>query len=278
MAKNKSAVYIATNQGPVRIMRITEAPDLKLSVALVSTLSKKASISDEYHDFVCLDTGVIAHHTLVDRYEVQLDNNIEPKRGWQLGIYIGHQLFHQQALAVDKTDAIDKADGQDDECNSLILATGEIDRNNNVRPVRDIGDKLRSAEPLIQHAHDNRLSVTFYYPQQSLSTSETELMQGFRERYWNLHISSVGSVEFDNPPLHSTTADFISPQPKSGEPPLLLRSLRTKIIQALKRRFLWWSAIITLPSAAIAFFLPGEAELPDPSEHQAPQIQISASR
>jgi hypothetical protein len=271
VAQSKSAVYIATNQGPVRIMRITEAPELKLSVALVSQLSKKASISDEYHDFVCLDTGVIAHHTLVDRYELQLEKNIEPGRGWQLGIYIGHQLFHQQNLAVDEADGA--------ECNSLIVATGEVGRDSNVRPVKDIGDKLRSAERLIRQAQDNRQPVTFYFPQQNLSTSETELLQEFRERYWNLQISSVHSLEFDNPLTHATTGNLASPetQPESGEPPRFLRSLQTKIIQALKRRFLWWSAIITLPSAAIAFFLPADAELPDP-EQLSPQVHISASR
>lgn len=272
MTQSKSAVYIATHQGPVRIMRITEAPELKLSVALISLLSKKASISDEYHDFVCLDTGVIAHHTLVDRYEVQLEKNIESSRGWQLGIYIGHQLFHQQNLAIDDTD------GKDGDCTSLILATGEVDRNSNVRPVKQIGDKLRSAEHLIQHAQNSHLPVMFYFPQQDLSTSETELIREFRERYWNLHICSVHSLEFDNPPTHVTKVNLTSPQPKSGESQFLPRSLQTKIIQALKRRFLWWSALITVPSAAIAFFLPGEAELPDPAEQQTPKIQISASR
>lgn len=251
-------------------MRITEAPDLKLSVALVTQLSKKASISDEYHDFVCLDTGMIAHHTLVDRYELQLDNNIEPGRGWQLGIYIGHQLFHQQNLATD----------EGPECNSVILATGEVDRDSNVRPVKDIAEKLRSAEPLIQQAQDKRLPVTFYFPRQTLSSDETGLMQQFRERYWNLHISSVHSLEFGNPLTPATTANLAAPEmlSESSELRLLLRNLQTKTIQALKRRFLWWSAVITLPSAAIAFFLPGDAELPDPTEQLISQIQTSASR
>jgi hypothetical protein len=269
VAQSKTAVYIATNQGPVRIMRITEAPDLKLSVALVTQLSKKASISDEYHDFVCLDTGMIAHHTLVDRYELQLDNNIEPGRGWQLGIYIGHQLFHQQNLATDEGRG----------CNSMIIAAGEVDRGSNVRPVKDIADKLRSAEPLILQAQDKRLPVTFYFPHQTLSPGDTELMQEFRERYWNLHLSSVHTLEFENPSTYATTTTFAaSNMPKSGEPEPSLRNLPTRMIQMLKRRFLWWSAMITLPSIAIAFLLPGDAGQSGPAEQLSSSIQISTSR
>jgi len=256
----------------VRISRITEAPHLKLSVALISNLRKKSSISDEYHDFVCLDTGVIAHHTLVDRYELELEKDVERGRGWQLGVYIGHQLFHQQHLAAAKPEETTA----EPEITSVILATGVVDTASNVRPVKDIENKLRSAEALIQSAHTRELPVTFYLPQQNITLNSGELIHQFEARYPNLFFSGVERLEFNLPesveaqrPVH----DKVSQTGKARQRQLrsVLFALHSRANDFLKRRVLLCLAMLLLPPAAPPVFVPEDIGQDSASNLQALQ-------
>lgn len=247
-------------------MRITEAPELKLSVALVTLLRKKSSISDGYHDFVCLDTGLIAHHTLVDRYELQLEKDIEQPRGWQLGVFIGHQLFHQQNLATNDTE------GNREKYGSLILAAGDVDRDRSVRPVKGIACKLRSAGPLILEAQKNSMPVTFYLPLQDLGAEDEEAIRSIQERYANLHIASMERVDFGTPLPHLTEAT-----PEQTTSALQRSRPAASASQTRNRRVFWWSAAITLPYAAMAIFALGEGDSPAPSERHGLNAQIYVS-
>ena len=135
-------VFIATTEGPVAVQRITaEDPDVP-SVACRDGTTEVLAISRDYTRFVDRGTGLVAALTGHGAYRLDLDRPVDGGRSWQLPVLLAHLLEAEGRLA-----------GPDEPADLALLATGEVDRNQRVRPVGRIGEKLAAAGDLIaRHA------------------------------------------------------------------------------------------------------------------------------
>ena len=137
-------VYIATTEGPVAVQKITaEDPDVP-SVACRDGTTEVLAISRDYTRFVDRGTGLVAALTGHGAYRLDLDRPVDGGRSWQLPVLLAHLLEAEGRLA-----------GPDDPADLVLLATGEVDRNQRVRPVGRIGEKLAAAEDLIAGHGEN---------------------------------------------------------------------------------------------------------------------------
>ena len=144
--RNRVRVFIATTEGPVAIQKITaEDPDVP-SVACRDGTTEVLAISRDYTRFVDRGTGLVARLTGHGAYRLDLDRPVDGGRSWQLPVLLAHLLDTEGRLA-----------GSEESTGLTLLATGEVDREQRVRPVGRIEEKLSAARALIDgHAEDER--------------------------------------------------------------------------------------------------------------------------
>lgn len=159
-------VYILTTQGPVRIQRITEEQTGIQSVICLDGRAQALPISSRYDAFVRNPTGVIERATGHGAYRVDVDQIIDDGDSWQLGIYIAHMV-----------------DGRDQAKDIHIFATGEVDRDLNIRPVGHIAEKLDRASRLFIELQDKGEDVYVFVP------------DGGTDDFEGGHLSKLASVE-----------------------------------------------------------------------------------
>ena len=146
----KARVLIATTEGPVTIQRITaEDPDVP-SVACLDGTTTVLGISNDYARFVNKGTGLVADLTGHGAYRLDLDNRVDGGQSWQLPVLLAHLLASEGKLAAP-----------DEEPTLTILATGEVDRDQRVRAVSGMAEKIKRAEALLaeQAASEQRTLV-----------------------------------------------------------------------------------------------------------------------
>ena len=139
-------VFIATTEGPVAVQKITaEDPDVP-SVACLDGTTEILPISRDYTRFVDRGTGLVARLTGHGAYRLDLDGPVDGGRSWQLPVLLAHLLDAEGWLA-----------GPEEPADLTLLATGEIDREQRVRPVGRLDRKLSAARALIdRHAESGR--------------------------------------------------------------------------------------------------------------------------
>ena len=131
-------VLIATTEGPVAVQKITaEDPDVP-SVACRDGTTEVLAISRDYTRFVNRGTGLVAGLTGHGAYRLDLERSVDVGRSWQLPVLLAHLL-----------DAEDRLAGPEDPAQFVLLATGEVDRDQRIRPVGRIGEKLAAARSLV---------------------------------------------------------------------------------------------------------------------------------
>ena len=139
--KNYS-VFTATTGGPVQIQRLTHeiAPN---STMCIGGSLESLPISNSYHDFIKLGTGVINGEFGLKETSIRADvsGQIDTGNSWQLAFYLAHAIDADQNSSI--TGDIDKAD-------HIIWATGTIDYDLNVGPVDYVSQKLEKSTELIQ--------------------------------------------------------------------------------------------------------------------------------
>lgn len=140
-------VYILTTQGPVRIQRIAEEQLGVQSVICLDGRAQALPISSRYDAFVRNPTGVIERETGHGAYRVDVDKVIDDGDSWQLGVYIAHMM-----------DGIDLAE------NIHIFATGEVDRDLNIRPVGHVDEKLDRASSMFNELQEISALVHVFVP------------------------------------------------------------------------------------------------------------------
>ena len=135
---NRVRVFIATTEGPVAVQRITaEDPDVP-SVACRDGTTEVLAISRDYTRFVDRGTGLVAALTGHGAYRLDLDRPVDGGRSWQLPVLLAHLLEAEGRLA-----------GPDEPADLALLATGEVDRDQRVRRVGRIPEKLAAAGDLV---------------------------------------------------------------------------------------------------------------------------------
>lgn len=139
-------VFIATTEGPVAVQKITaEDPDVPSVVCLDGT-TEILAISRDYTRFVDRGTGLVARLTGHGAYRLDLDRPVDGGRSWQLPVLLAHLLEAEDCLAAPEEPA-----------DLTLLATGEVDREQRVRPVGRLDRKLSAARTLIdRHAKSGR--------------------------------------------------------------------------------------------------------------------------
>ena len=208
-----TAVFIATTQTPVRILRLVVEPRVSLSTACLNLRASKASISDAYNDFVSLDTGIIARHTQQENYRLDLSDDIAQGNSWQLGAFIGHQLSHAGKLAhCDPSAATELAD-----VDRIIWASGEVDVSGRVHAVSDIERKLAQSRALFADAHRQCLPVCLMLPEGNREPSLQVTLGALQAEYPSLSVQFISQVRFDDPSALPPTADpyLTLPAPRS---------------------------------------------------------------
>ncbi len=140
-------VYILTTQGPVRIQRITEEQSGVQSVICLDGRAQALPISSRYDAFVRNPTGVIERETGHGAYRIDVDRVIDDGDSWQLGVFIGHML-----------------DGLDPTEDIHVFATGEVDRDLNIRPVGHVAEKLDRAGRVLNELQDTGAHVHVFVP------------------------------------------------------------------------------------------------------------------
>ena len=150
MKPAKVRVLIATTEGPVAVQKITaEDPEVP-SVACLDGTTTVLGISDDYARFVNKGTGLVADFTGHAAYRLDLDGRVDSGRSWQLPVLLAHLLAAEDKLAAP-----------DESATLTILATGEVDRDQRVRPVSGMDEKIEQAGPLLaeQQTSEHRLLV-----------------------------------------------------------------------------------------------------------------------
>lgn len=131
-------VYIATTEGPALIQRVAaEESDIPPVVCLNGT-TETLPISDAYGRFVRRGSGIVAKLTGHDSYRIDLDRGIDGGSSWQLGVLLAHLLMVQGRLA-----------GPRDPADTVIFATGEVDRDLLIRPVGHIDRKVAACRAAV---------------------------------------------------------------------------------------------------------------------------------
>ena len=147
-------VFIATTEGPVAVQRITaEDPDVP-SVACRDGTTEVLAISRDYARFVSRGTGLVARLTGHDAYRLDLDRPVDGGRSWQLPVLLAHLLDTEGRLA-----------GPDESADLTLIATGEVDREQRVRTVGRLGEKLDAARQFITRHGESGLPLVVLLPE-----------------------------------------------------------------------------------------------------------------
>lgn len=140
-------VYILTTKGPVRIQRISEEEPGVQSVICLDGRAQALPISSRYDAFVRNPTGVVERVTGHGAYRMDVDQMIDDGDSWQLGAYLSH--LSEQITGEDV----------------YVFATGEVDRDLNVRPVTHVPEKLEQAGDLLRALNEDGKSIRVFVPQ-----------------------------------------------------------------------------------------------------------------
>lgn len=140
----KIRVHIATTQGPslVQHLRIDD-PMVGLSVICLNRIARALPISSAYAAFVERGIGVINRDFGDAVFRMDVSDPIDEGSSWNLGVYLAHALFAEDAL-MQLDDELAAAPDVE------VLATGIMDIDLRVRPVDDLVDKMSTARPLIE--------------------------------------------------------------------------------------------------------------------------------
>ena len=150
-------IFIATTQGPIAVQKITEEESDVRSVVCIDGSSRPASISERYYDFVKKGTGVIARKFGHDSYRVDISANIETGYSWQLAVYLAHQLRKHGRLGNGDPGAGD----------IVVIATGEVDKDLNIRKVNSVSEKLLASSALLEEWYNGDIATIFIVPEQN---------------------------------------------------------------------------------------------------------------
>ncbi|OUS13113.1 hypothetical protein A9Q89_03710 [Gammaproteobacteria bacterium 53_120_T64] len=237
------AIYIATTQGPVRIVRLTaEDPDVQSVVCRYGS-AEPLPISPLYQGFVSRGSGLIEKRTSHGAWRLDLSDTIEQGNSWQLAVTLAHELKQQGLLAEGDSDS-----------NTLIWATGAIDPvEQRVQTVESITDKLNRSRELIRCWQRNGKVIKLLLPE----ANQDAIPQGWIETEGldpalvSLH--AVGTLEQAIALLPETAQGSIQTSaPASTQTPVTLASLPATT-PVIKPRSRWGIAsAVALLIAAVA--------------------------
>ena len=222
MSTTKARVLIATTEGPVAVQKITEEDPGVPSVACLDGTTTMLGISNDYARFVNKGTGLVAALTGHAAYRLDLDGRVDGGQSWQLPVLLAHLLAAEDKLAAP-----------DESATLTILATGEVDREQRVRRVSGMDEKIERAGPLLAEPRSSEHRLLVVVPKGN--TPIDALPDGVRLLAWE---------RFEGLAALGEKAEWLAP----AVPNKTLRRARGKLPRPLARICLTVAAL-----AALAF-------------------------
>ena len=230
----KTRVLIATTEGPVAVQKITaEDPDVP-SVACLDGTTTVLGISNDYARFVNKGTGLVAALTGHAAYRLDLDGRVDSGQSWQLPVLLAHLLATENKLAAPDEDAT-----------LTILATGEVDRDQRVRQVSSMAEKIERAAPLLAEEQGGEHRLLVVVPKANMPLNK--LPEGVQVLAWERF---EGSAALGQGPEALPPAAPNKPQPRAGRKP-----------QSPHRR--WLAAAILAALLAVGGYIAWQATIDD---------------
>lgn len=151
-------VYIATTCGPLRVKKI-QAQDAEFRPVLMYDSTKVSRRQKDYIDFV--ETRIqFRHKHRAFVADLDAENDIDNGESWQLGLLLAHEIEAERERGRGEG-LIRTAIGLGD---TVILATGEVDSELEVRAVGDVPEKLEQAAHLLDAARRAGARVLLLVP------------------------------------------------------------------------------------------------------------------
>ncbi|MBK19961.1 MAG: hypothetical protein CMM52_14105 [Rhodospirillaceae bacterium] len=174
---SKTAVFIATTEGPTRLQRITaEAPDVR-SVICLGGRAMVMPISPDYDTFVRRPTGIIEACYGHSAYRMDISDPIGSGLSWQLGAFLGHALANERRLAANN-----------DGYNRIVWASGEVNCDLTLHSVNDIRQKLQRSRDLFDDLIADGTEIVIAVPGANRADAEAVISE--------LTLSSPGKLKF----------------------------------------------------------------------------------
>src|ERR1700760_1434471 len=106
VASGKVRVLIATTNGPVEVLLLTEEDAIiGRCVACIGGTTETADIASAYHAFVVRPTGVIESRFRHSCFRLDVSGRIDAGSSWQLGVLAAHALSAAGRLAEENEPA-----------------------------------------------------------------------------------------------------------------------------------------------------------------------------
>lgn len=166
---DKIAVFIATTQGPSRVLKISEEDPLVQSVVCLDGTSQALGISANYAAFVRNPTGVVEKYYHHGAFRVDVSDPITGGESWQFGLLCAHAL-HQQNRLAHKDEPFTKA----------LWISGRINRDLNVLCVDHIPEKLKASGDLFQWLKAKSIPTILCLAPENATLAETMAPQDHR--------------------------------------------------------------------------------------------------
>jgi hypothetical protein len=116
IAASKLRVLIATTNGPVEVLLLTEEDAaIGRCVACIGGTTETADIAAAYHAFVVRPTGIIESRFGHSCYRLDVSGRIDAGSSWQLGVLAAHGLLATERLAQEN-----------DTADAVLWATGSV--------------------------------------------------------------------------------------------------------------------------------------------------------
>lgn len=116
IATGKLRVLIATTNGPVEVLLLTEEDAaIGRCVACIGGTTETADIASAYHAFVVRPTGIIESRFGHSCYRLDVSGRIDAGSSWQLGVLAAHALLSAGRLAQES-----------DTADAVLWATGSV--------------------------------------------------------------------------------------------------------------------------------------------------------
>lgn len=179
----RTAVYIATTEGPSEIQRITPEESDVRSVICHDGRAIALPISADYDSFVRRPTGVIEACFGHGAYRVDISDPIASGLSWQLGLFIAHALSDDGRLV-----------RADDRIPQIVWATGEVTRDLAVEAVEDVDRKIRQSESRIRAHLDSGSRIVLAVPVENLIEANQALEDVFAGDRDRLHVVPAETV------------------------------------------------------------------------------------
>lgn len=179
----RTAVYIATTEGPSAIQRITAEDTDVRSVICLAGKAISLPISADYDAFVRRPTGIIEDCFGHGAFRADISHPIASGLSWQLGLFAAHALMDRKTFASPHESAT-----------QVLWVTGEVRRDLEVESVADVDLKIRQSSDLFHDLLSRNIKLLIAVPAGNHAEAEAALTSVLRTDAGDLQLVSVEHV------------------------------------------------------------------------------------